>query len=283
MISLRRKDILHPPLKHRRYAKKAMTIALGILAQDGLVMAADTEISAGPEKLEEGKIAWIGRAKSGSSVTNLAVSGAGNLAYLRHLQLDVISSFQESKSVLSFPQIKNRLTRHIETFHKKHVMPFSAFKEEERPTVRLIVGAQKEFSSRLWYTEEAAVNPASFFAAVGCGQGYAERLLNQYATRTLDTLAAAVLAAFVLFQVKDFVSGCGKNTELQCYQAGKISQVPLKKTRQLDDLFREYTAGETDLFRLLLGEHVGRRPISRSILSRIVSLRRKIHKLNLLD
>lgn len=56
-----------------------MTIALGIIAPDGIVVAADRQAAAGYQKADEGKLRLVWHADLAGS---LVTTGAGDSAYL---------------------------------------------------------------------------------------------------------------------------------------------------------------------------------------------------------
>src|ERR1700693_911466 len=67
-----------PILKPRLSRRKPMTIALGLIADDGVVIAADRQETEGEQKKDQHKIESLWAVPVGS----LLVSGAGNGPYL---------------------------------------------------------------------------------------------------------------------------------------------------------------------------------------------------------
>src|SRR5271168_1265069 len=70
------------PLKPVRYPwrpkeVKAMTIALGILTHDSVVIAADSEVGNEYSKMDEGKISWAQRTDNSEQNGAIVVTGAG--------------------------------------------------------------------------------------------------------------------------------------------------------------------------------------------------------------
>ena len=118
-----------------------MTIAIGMLAEDGVVIAADTQESYGYLKGETGKV----RVGAGSIMTVLpkagpkrntafAVSGSGNSPYVEAIGPELVEialKYQEAGPT----RIESHLREHVRKFYEKHVIPFSSYSGEERQTL----------------------------------------------------------------------------------------------------------------------------------------------------
>src|SRR5207247_11290193 len=108
------------PQVRRLPGRKRMTIAIGLLATDGVVIAADTQESAGyPGDMKSSgtKILWALRSNaSNPPVTGaFAVSGAGTVGYL-----DAVNQKLENHSVY-LPEIRLMISRHC---LMRHLMIF---------------------------------------------------------------------------------------------------------------------------------------------------------------
>src|SRR5258708_17727059 len=116
-----------------------MTIALGILAGEtgSIVMAADTEITAGEAKTEGGKIYWAMDNPTDMDTGLLAVTGAGPVGYIE-------ASYSELKEVfLTHPEapasdMADRLKKCFKAFYKEKVIPFTY----DRPHIELVVSVR---------------------------------------------------------------------------------------------------------------------------------------------
>jgi len=68
---------------------------------------------------------------------------------------------------------------------------------------------------RLFVTEGSTITQAVPWAAIGAGQFIAHQLLSRlHPYERLDRWTATILAAFVLYLVKDSVAGCGRFTHI---------------------------------------------------------------------
>src|SRR5689334_2672892 len=73
------------PVKHPGYPK-SMTIALGVLAWDGIVVAADRELGTDYLKTDQGKIISWSHGVAGEFISGIVISGAGMDGYLHHIR-----------------------------------------------------------------------------------------------------------------------------------------------------------------------------------------------------
>jgi hypothetical protein len=134
------------PLKHLRYPlwkpkDNQVTIALGILAHDSVVIAADTQMTY-PDYLKtgQGKIAWLRKTAPSGQLGGLAITGAGSGAYLQHLQREFISRFSNNADLPTVDDLRQDLKTRMHEFYRDHVVPFSQYGAAERPDVWLIMG-----------------------------------------------------------------------------------------------------------------------------------------------
>jgi 20S proteasome alpha/beta subunit len=225
------------------FKEEAMTIALGILAQDGVVIAADTQQSyPGYWKVDQGKI--DGRSRStiggGSHTSGLIISGAGDGGYADALSQEIRSTILDSDKVEA---AESRLRETVHQFHMNHVAPFAA--EREPPAVRMVIGARGEDEFALWSTERSTVTRHLRFAAVGIGDAYARSLLRETASQTLTVDQATTLAAYVIYRTKEFIDGCGKLTDVVYLKkdgrlGGGLEMISTDRIRELEASFRKY-------------------------------------------
>lgn len=192
-----------------------MTIAVGILASDGVLVAADTEESYGQvAKAETTKIKEI---EGGGR--HLVVAGAGMGfhidAFIQHLEYDVVPN---SRKWTAGPRLAIQAA--LSGFYQDQVLPFVAYGKDERPDFDLIIGYHDSRSTCLLQTSKMSVLQMEHSAAVGAGSHVASRVLYRLGTNAATgpddpfTLReAAFLAAHAILQAKESVPGCGKNTE----------------------------------------------------------------------
>ncbi|HEV3139507.1 MAG TPA: hypothetical protein VGY57_03270, partial [Vicinamibacterales bacterium] len=75
-----------------------MTIALGILADDGVVIAADTQETIGYSKLNQGKIAAFGHRRPDGNWRHCLFSGAGPAVYIDACRDQFMKAFASERA-----------------------------------------------------------------------------------------------------------------------------------------------------------------------------------------
>ena len=181
-----------------------MTIALGILANDGVAIATDTQI--GIQDYMKSHAAKLVAARFGlndAKKAAIALTGAGTVGYLDRIKADLLGAFYNSP-ISSGVEFQVYLDHYIHNFYQNHVIPFAGYHPTERPDVALLVGLEYDGEFRLLATEKNNCRRSMHYDAVGAGAMYAHILLGRlYAPMNIDE--AAMLAAYVVFHVK---GGC---------------------------------------------------------------------------
>jgi len=209
-----------------------MTIALGVLANDGVVLAADTEVTWGYLKTSGDKI-WTAEAHGA-----MAIGGAGSGAYLEAISEELLDAFRDSPKSISIKALEQKFRGILTAFHKNHVIPFAQFPNPET-AFWLIIALQRGNENYLWVTEKTSLRPRSRYATVGMGCEYADALLSQIfstgnAPKNINAGLAERIAAYVVFETKDHVQSCGKKTSLVVLRRGRVVGAAASKLRLLD-------------------------------------------------
>jgi hypothetical protein len=233
-----------------------MTIALGIIGSNGIVLAADTEESIqGYMKRHQTKIlSGFHHATEGGPRKELpmvAVSGAGDSHYLDVINEKMVDAVLTTRKPF-LPDVQPELEETVKKFYDDHIIPFAAFPANERPEISLIVAAAAPNQAVLWTTSKNVVKKCQRFAAVGIGAFYAETLLNRLYGQ-FDAGVASALATFVMLQVKEHVPDCGKETQLVCIRQGEIRMSYFRDVRDLEDAFRTYQTIEMEALHYAIG------------------------------
>ena len=213
---------------------RRMTIAVGIVANDGIVVAADTEETSGYLKTEQTKILTVlcsppvndknVRQLSGSCL----ISGAGNSDHLDALKDELALVFLQNPTASSPLEIKSAFGKCLKSFYRDHIIPFAAFPIEDRPDVSMLMAVNRNHQSMLLFTNRSVVGHAMLYKAVGIGSIFAKILLDRLWNRaTVEEIQ--VLAAYVVFMVKESVEGCGKLTQVITLNGSRIAEGGEKK------------------------------------------------------
>jgi len=124
-----------------------MTIAIGMLATNGAVVAADAQESTGDYmKGAKGKMACF-YAHDGGWTESCVIAGAGNSGYVQALIEKLGQTFQAvdpkmpvySLTKKSHPSLQSEFRDCIKQFYKEHIIPFAAYPERKRPDVEMLI------------------------------------------------------------------------------------------------------------------------------------------------
>lgn len=238
---------IRKPLKNRE--GQSMTIAIGILANDGFLIAADTEVNDGVTKTKQSKILTATKPlKAWNGNCSLIASGAGDREYLTLLIEKIAETFAVTMkdTDMTFDVIETSVGSIVQTFHDDHVYPMVP-----QATVSLIVGCQLpagvingelSFYSQLWRSTRSAFGKATEGSAVtGIGAAEFRNQLARVWPQTDDILLIknlVPLVAYVLRHVKEVVPETGKETYMSCSLKGEPRVINPEYIRALETYFR---------------------------------------------
>ncbi|MFZ1008303.1 MAG: hypothetical protein WAN65_15790 [Candidatus Sulfotelmatobacter sp.] len=230
-----------------------MTIALGLIAQDGVVIAADRQETEGDQKKDQRKIdtLWAG------GIGSLVIAGAGNGPYIDSMTTRLQYAFGSKVWQWSdHEEMTEKFRASHAAFYSENVLPFAEYQPYERPDYELLFGcsivAKHHF---LWYSHKLTLNRVQGFRAVGVGASTAESLLKKFYVQRLPLKVAISLAAYVVYQVKNSVEGCGFATDILFTQPHtppcRVSEHTLK---EMEDGFAKFRFIERDdLYKMIGG------------------------------
>lgn len=237
------------PIPRRLPERKRMTIAIGILATDGVVIAADTQESYsyyGGAKIGVNKI--LSRVIDGRG-RSFAATGAGSGGHIDSLNQELADDFAAVALATSFEQ---RMRNTVQKFYKAHVIEMQ-LGAELRPHV--LIGATWGGRAHLWKNEESAVVHCKHYEAVGSGRAHAMMLLNRLLPAKSETTidVAARIAAYVVHHVKSYVEGCGMSTHVTVLRNGGAQYLAPNVVDALEGQYTAYLALEARLVSYMVG------------------------------
>lgn len=240
-----------------------MTIALGVLAGDGLIIAADSEESDGILKTHQHKIAvsvnmqmtatWDRPGKKRKSVKPAkpvqpravcAIAGSGDAAYLDTLTPLLACGFGKTQNV---DECQHSFGKTIGAFYRENVIPFAKYPANDRPDFSTIIGVTTETENALFASEKTALRRCAPYQAVGVGATFATLLLKRlWPQAWVDRKTAALIVSYIMFLVKESVENCGKLTDVVVLHNGTRSYMPWQISRELETIFLRYWRFEGD-------------------------------------
>lgn len=245
-----------PVLKPKLSRVRRMTIALGILAGGGAVIAADRQETAGNFKSSMGKL-------SGTWVSNrgtLFVSGAGEAAYIDSLTDEILEWFKKNHNSLNAREVEDELRRHHKKFYREHVLPMSQWAQNDLPDYELLVAySGVSHATFLWTTRKLAVTKQSEFAAVGIGATAAKAMLQRLGYPFIELEIAVSLAVYIVYQVKRTIDLVGLDTDIIEIRNGVPLLVSRDEINEMEAQFRDYEDVERDSLYYYLGGDLNER------------------------
>ncbi len=254
------------PLKHRRYSDVSRdirtTIALGILGTDGLVLAADSEVTLGNTNMKgiNTKMFQIAVDQYGTTSHSFGVSGAGSWNYFRSAYVDLSKAIND---VITTRQPEQDLTvvcreafqRFIEEFYRKHVHPFLKLKDP--PVLDILLGVNHGDGQFLLASENASVRYSLPFPydAIGNGSTHALDILRGCYGFPMSADIAVMVACYTVMRVKQFVSGCGHETQVIIIKKGvEPKAVPRNVVLRCEQCFaNQFEPARQNLFYFSIG------------------------------
>lgn len=211
-----------------------MTIGIGMIGKDCLVMATDTQESSGNYmKTDQQKLMTFCAHSSGTGTATLLqpgaciVAGAGDSGYVRALRAKMGMAFLDNPEVrlskgLDENYIEPLFEGELQKFYSNHILPFAAYPSRDRPDVEMMIGAFRNHELRLYVTEKTALIGLNPYEAIGIGCTYAKLLLDRLWEPHLPAQELAALAAYIIFMTKESVENCGKYTTIATIYGSKV-------------------------------------------------------------
>jgi hypothetical protein len=231
--------------------RKRMTIGVGILADDGIVFATDSQATT-DIKSHHGKIAAVAsqhfeQRPDGTVLLShpggcvVAVAGFPGEYSLRAAEL-ITGAFNNDKT-LTGGDLRLAFEAELGAFHMEHVVPYLGLPQLERPDVQLLVGVYRDGRMNLWHSHKAVLLSASPYWVIGSGHTQAYPLLGHLYKPNLSLVDAIIMAAFVVHQTKEVNTHCGKATRIYCLRNNAFSWVNGATCDELDRAFSLHQTG----------------------------------------
>ena len=256
-----------------------MTIALGIIGSaSGVVMAADTEMSWGNGS---GTIKTAGTKSLNPSRDKthvMGVCGAGNRDYFQAISRQLVEDILDQND-RTYESVASLIEARLLDFYPKHIIPLQGY--QNHPNIELLIGLNSTGKCALWGTSSTTVRPCVGHEAIGVGRAYAQALLSRLHDPLMDLKSSIALAVYVVFCVKEFIGGCGKNTQVVALREGRSYHVPAMAIKRLEDLTVGYLGDEARVCRYALGSPTD--PDCRDAIRNLHRLRKQIASLDLLE
>lgn len=227
-----------PETRHPR--REAVTIIAGFKCQDGIVVCADTQETVEPLKRNVTKLrfepnpnasGWIDESDSGLA---MAFCGAGHGPFIDKM-VDV--AWQKSKDAPSLDEAcliaENSIKDHYAEYGQIYQRGYC-------PEVNVLFGAKMHGDSKLFSAVGPVVNRVETYECHGAGLYMADFLASRMYGQHLTVHQCFILAAYILFQCKEHVDGCGGTSHIAVLRdAGRSGPVNLERTETVTKFLSE--------------------------------------------
>lgn len=204
------------PLKPLRLRERRhLTIIAGFRCYDGVVVCADTqETSNGSKKsipklrFEEGRN-WD--PEFGSKPTGLAAAFCGSSDNGPFVDKLIDRAWEAAKPAEGLSDAADSIEAVIKNTYEEFGQ---IYQPGQCPGAELIYGLTMDGQSRLFSAYGPIVNECEGYISSGIGYYLADFLAERMYARHLTTRQCVILAAYILFQTKTHVEGCGGDSHI---------------------------------------------------------------------
>lgn len=213
-----------------------MTIAIGLLTDEVVVLAADTEETTESHKAEVSKFIV-----SYSAGTQMIIAGAGPDCHIETMAEILQEAIKKSKGK-DDEELKATFRTLLVAYYRQHVLSWPTIPEREDNDFALLIAlvrAPKRGKHKLWVTRQTTLREAPYYAAVGLGVSYAKVLLRErFEFQRWEE--AIPIAIDVIRRVKRNVAGCGQQTELLIHTGSSDSFQKFPVPQTIENLLLEH-------------------------------------------
>lgn len=201
-----------------------MTICIGMLAHDGIVIAADAQESDQYYKRSQQKIlTFLGNIPLGSNPSQpsmaCAFTGSGEGGYVDAFVAEAMLNIPTDATQKGFQDF---LAEKVLRFHEQHLFPLAA--ASNPPEIQVLVGSYVQWSTSIYVSHGSTLRRAFPHAAIGAGAHFAMSLIDDL--QISDLRHTEILAAYVVGITKERIEGCGKYTAIVSLHNPKIQDSP---------------------------------------------------------
>jgi 20S proteasome alpha/beta subunit len=210
-----------------------VTIVAGFKTYEGVVLCADTQETSGTAKRRVPKLIFHPeyqtiKMKRDPNYLAAAFCGAGDGAFV---DLLVDQSWRSAQHATNLEDASNRIVATIKETYREYGQ---IYQPGSCPTAELLFGVRMDGDSRLFAATGPLVNEKNGYSSSGIGYYLADFLAARMYKEYLSLKACVILAAYVLFQAKEHVEGCGGDSHIAVLRNQGISgMVDIKRVEAI--------------------------------------------------
>jgi 20S proteasome alpha/beta subunit len=228
------KPLCPRPNPKRLPKRKAVTIAIGFVANDGIAICADTQQTIGNLKTYDGKVDLHIFHEPRIA---MIIAGAGNHDYIK-TATDVM--LEDWPGCANLKEVRATFKQRLLSFFDDHLAKWAYFPEAERPTVELLIGVSgKNIPMTLFHYEGTSFH-RTYTRAIGNGVLLADEMIHKYCHADYKLAQLSSIGVFILSKVKHGVDGCGGSTHiLALRKSGDFALTNDKEIKEMEESFLE--------------------------------------------
>jgi hypothetical protein len=227
-----------------------LTIIAGFKSYEGIVLCADTQETLEHAKRNIPKVRFEPLNTHGfveqESIEDLAAAfcGAGDGPFIDKL---VSEAWQDASAATSLDEACEAIEASIRRVYKEFG---EIYQQGLCPEVQLIFGVKMDHRSRLFSAVGPIVNEKQGYECGGVGHYMADFLASRMYGEHLPVHACVILAAYILFQSKEHVDGCGGDSQIVVLREdGSSGIVDWKRVEAITEML---SRSDRDVSELLL-------------------------------
>jgi len=192
-----------------------VTIIAGFKGYNGIVLCSDTQETVVFAKRRVSKLRI--EPSDGKGSIGVAFCGAGEGPFIDKL---VELAWEDVQTSSSLDAACEEIEKSIKRTYKEYGQ---IYQRGYCPHAELIFGVTMNFQSKLFHASGPIVNEKKTYSTAGAGQYMADFLAARMYKDWFDIRTLEILAAYILFQAKENVDGCGGESEIGILRDDGIS------------------------------------------------------------
>jgi 20S proteasome alpha/beta subunit len=208
-----------------------VTIIAGFRCVDGIVVCSDTQETSGPAKRDVPKLRYEGRGLATDTPLAVVFCGSGYGPLIDKL---VDESWNNINQLSAMDEVCAEIERTVKKLYQEYGR---IYQRGQCPTAELIYGVKTADGHKLFSANGPIVNERPDYYSSGQGYYLADFLTSRMFSKHLSLQQCVILAAYVLFQVKEIVEGCGGESHIAILRDdGDCGLLPLERVAVLSKL-----------------------------------------------
>lgn len=214
-----------------------MTIIAGFKSWEGVVICADTQETTEHSKRSLPKLIFEPRERSHGSTDDLAAAFCGSTNVGPFVDKLILNAWESAQMASSLDEASEEIEKSIKATYREFG---KIYQPGYCPSAELIYGVKMHGSSKLFNAYGPIVTEKERYHSSGVGYYMADFLTSRMRMDGLNLRQCVILAAYILFQAKEHVEGCGGDSHIAVLRdSGPSGLVDWKRVETLTEVLKE--------------------------------------------